>query len=260
MSYLFDSVGFPHHSDEEFARLFMMIKHEGEIITTTRGIYYRWATPIDEDFEIELWLKEAFEDESGSVHAHFIGATEGNVELRAAIPRGERRYDDGSFRLDHYRRIQGGKFVMHTPIVFSCPNFDCAEGFELPHKCRVQFCAIAADLQCYRDEATYRASVPTAAPEGEQLETIFPSDYIRNGEICLEPVSPATYLTGRIEETEIMTNPVTGCDFVWAVVDVGDFGLIDMVSSVEAMSGFMHEGGIVRGTFWLSGRLSDAAS
>jgi hypothetical protein len=257
MSYLFDSVGFPHSSDEEFARLFMRIKHEGEIVTTTHGIYYCWTIPLDEDFAVELWLKEAFEDQSGGVHPHFIGATEGNIELHAAIPRGERSYADGSFRFDHYRRVQGGKFVAKTPIVFCCPNFDCAEGFELPRKFRVQLCAIAADLQCYTDEAEYRAAVPSAAPEGEHLEVIFPSDYVRGGEIFLEPVSPITYLTGRVEETEILTNPETGCDFVWAVVNVGDFGLIDLVSSVEVMSGFMQEGCIVRGTFWLSGRLSD---
>src|ERR1041384_204131 len=256
MDDILGSVGFPHNGTEEFARLFMQVQQEGEIITTSEGIYYFWAIPTEVDWDIEIWLKSGHDGKTSSIGPHFNGATSGVLELQAALRRPQGQHYDGGFRFDYFRFMERRAYVLKTPLVFDCPNFDCYADIIVPYKLDVQLCGIGARLDCYEDEADYRArsnSPPYTEEDG--FEFLMASDYVTDGELNLETMSPVTYIAGRVDETQIVTNPVTGCDFIWSVLDLGNFGLIDVVAPPEGLRGFMHEGAIVRGTVILAGRI-----
>lgn len=236
----------------------MQTQSEGQIITTTSGTYYLWALPTERDCEIELWLRWSLDGKKCTLNPHFNGVMEAELKLQAVLTEGEAKLSEGCFRFIYDRGIGDTDYVLHTPLIFTCPNFDCAENFVLPHTTRVQLCGIGADLTCYEDRATYRAMRKMPLPEQWQLETIFASDFVGDdGEFDLDAKSPIAYITGKVVETHIMTNSATGYDFSWAVIDVGDYGELDVVAAPEGLHGFLREGCMVDGTIWLSGRLLD---
>ena len=61
--------------------------------------------------------------------------------------------------------------------------------------------------------------------------------------------------SGRVRDTAIRVNELTGLDFRWAAVRtlIGD---VDVVADPAVVDGEPTAGGIVIGTFWLSGRIS----
>ncbi|MGB8509637.1 MAG: hypothetical protein WCD76_14715 [Pyrinomonadaceae bacterium] len=254
MSGLLPSVGFTYANTIEFTRLYQTAKQEAEIITTSVGTYYRWGVPIPDtdDFEIELWLKESHAGDKQIINAHFIGATEANIELAAALGPREGQHYDGAYRFTYDQLIRMGDSVAESPLVFECPNVDCGENFTLPYKTRVSMCGLAGGFTCYDDEADY-----LARSKGPPPSYIFSDDLMRDGQACPDPISAITHFTGLVEETAIMTNPVTGCDFTWAVIDTGVLGVLDVVAAPDGLDGFLRENGVVKGTVWLSGRLME---
>lgn len=54
--------------------------------------------------------------------------------------------------------------------------------------------------------------------------------------------------------TALLTNPATGARFLWAKVRTLG-GEADVVADSEVLRGTVVEGGVVFGSFWLSGRL-----
>ena len=246
------NLGFPHDNLAEFALLCSNVKIEGEIITTSIGNYYRLGLPVpdNDDYEIEVWLKEAYDGEGFALQPHFVGACEGTVKLIAALPKTEGQHYDGAFRCTHNQMIRVNDELVHLPFVFDCPNFDCAENFVLPQDGRISFCGFAVALTCYEDEATYLVETKLPPPA-----YMFPADFLREDKSYTEPRSPVAHITGWVEDTAIITNPMTDCDFIWAAIDVGTLGLIDVVAQPSALKGYLHEGCVVRGTIHLSGRL-----
>src|SRR5262245_8219168 len=64
-------------------------------------------------------------------------------------------------------------------------------------------------------------------------------------------------LTGRVIDTALRINPVTKSEFLWAKVQTFG-GVFDVVADPLIVSGAVVEGGIIHGSFWLSGRLRNA--
>ena len=58
--------------------------------------------------------------------------------------------------------------------------------------------------------------------------------------------------TGHVLETSVITNPVTGSSFCWAAVATLG-GNIDVVADPILLNGLIVRGGVLTGSFWLSG-------
>lgn len=54
--------------------------------------------------------------------------------------------------------------------------------------------------------------------------------------------------------TSLLINPATGASFHWAKVRTLG-GEVDVVADPEVLNGSLVVGGVVNGSFWLSGRL-----
>src|SRR5918912_2747711 len=129
MSDFFASVGFPHNGNDDFVRLCMWTQEEGRIIPTSFGTYYCWQIPTEFDCEIELWLKLSLDGRLSAIKPIFLHPMEWEIELEAALTRAEGRPYDGGFRFVYDRDFDPqSDYVMRTPLVFDCLNFDCAEG------------------------------------------------------------------------------------------------------------------------------------
>lgn len=69
-----------------------------------------------------------------------------------------------------------------------------------------------------------------------------------------DPPLAYAIFTGHVLETSIITNPVTDHEFIWAKVRTLG-GEVDMVSDPVLLNGPVVKGGVVSGSFWLSGRI-----
>lgn len=253
------SVGFLNTGKDDYIQLYTQIQHEGEIITTTFGTYYRWRIPTEFDCAIEMWIKWSHDGEPSIIYPIFCNPMTWEIELDAALPSDKAHHHDGSFRFIYDRELEpDSEYVLHTPVVFSCPNFDCAEHLEMPYTANVQLCGVGADLSCYETEAEFLATYGSHPPTDTRLvEVIFASDYIIEGKPNLKAQSPIAYITGRVAGTQLVTNPVTGNDFSWVKIAVRDFGDVDVVAGLGGLHDFLLEGRMIKGTIRLAGRLLD---
>jgi hypothetical protein len=116
----------------------------------------------------------------------------------------------------------------------------------------LQLSAFAHDIKGFQSEEEY-----FNAQEGEMkfaVESFIPSGLFKpDGESATPPVAQAIF-SGRIIDTQKRTNAYTNKAYVWAKVSVlGDE--IDVVADPEIIEGEMVNGGILSGSFWLTGRI-----
>ncbi len=86
------------------------------------------------------------------------------------------------------------------------------------------------------------------------VESFIPSGLFKpDGETTTPPVAQAIF-SGRIIETKNRTNGHTAKEYFWAKISVlGDE--IDVVADPEILKGKLLNGGILSGSFWLTGRV-----
>jgi hypothetical protein len=61
-------------------------------------------------------------------------------------------------------------------------------------------------------------------------------------------------ISGRVLATQTITNPVTSQKFYWARIHTQG-GELDVVADPQVVQGQLVVGGVIYGSFWLSGRL-----
>src|SRR5205085_2604545 len=119
----------------------------------------------------------------------------------------------------------------------------------------VQLTAFAHELQAYESEAAYAATQSGAVKFA--TESFIPAGLF-NAATNEQNTPPQAYaiFTGRVLDTALITNPATEREFCWAHVRTLG-GELDMVADPDLLDGYLTKGGIVGGSFWLSGRFSE---
>jgi hypothetical protein len=121
----------------------------------------------------------------------------------------------------------------------------------LPAVTEVQLAAFAHTCACHADDEAFAASQDSDmrfAPE-----SFIPSGTFDDGDVA----SAIALFTGHVVETEELTNGWTGERFRWARVRTLG-GEVDVVADPEIVEGTPIAGGVIEGTFWLSGQLPAA--
>jgi hypothetical protein len=241
-------IGFPVGSHEEFVDLVLRALETGERIETGRGAYVRWSVGDG----VELWAQD-YEDGSLRVNPHFAGEARMRIGLTERVERPDAPPLDGAFygwadpELDD--DPESGLF----PLVFDVPDYALYEAPVLPTTVEAQIAAFAHELGAYSTEEEFLASQteePKFAPG-----FFIPSGLFKFGEETTEPLEARAIFSGHVLRCAILTNPVTGIRFRWARVRHYG-GEMDVVADSEDVEGEIVEGGMIAGTFWLSGRLA----
>jgi hypothetical protein len=151
------------------------------------------------------------------------------------------------------------------PFLVDVPDFDAAtDGLAVPAIGTMQIAAFARTLTCWPDEAAYteaeeqRWAGRGTGPDGQAVKGFAAESFIPSGMFALDPSKPHTpkaeaIFTGRVLDTKPLVNPWTGRSFRHAVVKTlgGEF---DVVADPEVVKGEPVAGGIVQGSYWLTGR------
>lgn len=221
----YSSLGFRFRSADELGEFAERATDDAEVIETPRGAYYRWRSPTG----AEIWFQ--VDNQGVGAHPHF--ALDGAFHVWAN-PGAEA--DSGDY-----------------PFVFDCANFCEYADVPLPATGRVQLAAFAHALSFFDSEAAYMAS--------QQKKIRFASRSFIPASVFTEkgepPRSEASF-TGHVLAAETKRNEAFGLDFLWASVETLG-GVLDVVADPALLGITPKAGGILHGTFWLSGHVLELA-
>ena len=242
----FSSIGFRVETREEFGALARQAADKGQEISTGQGFYICWSPGA----EVQLWLQTSLSHAPAGCNPHFAGSSRVEVAVTAALPN-DKRPLDGSFHC--WAEPRDGMESGAYPFLFDCPDFAiAAQSREYPFHAEAQVTAFAEDLTCYTSESAYtEAQRESGKGPGLAAEAFIPSGLFT--ENSARPRATAVF-TGRILEAERRANPVTSAEFYWLSVQSYG-GIYDVVADPTFFQEPPVVGGIVKGSFWLSGRL-----
>ncbi len=239
------SLGIPASSQEDFQAYFEKAHNKGEYIKVSKGTYIKWKV----DNEVELWGQLNNKNEAIGLNPHFFGTARMKVLISERVNRPDDTELDGAFYA--MTNPQEGKGAGY-PFVFDVPDICTYGNIKLPQVAVIQLTAFAHELKGFETEEKY-----FNAQESEMkfaVESFIPSGLFKpDGETTTPPVAQAIF-SGRIIETENRVNVHTNKEYIWAKISVlGDE--IDVVADPEILDGKLIKGGILNGSFWLTGRV-----
>ena len=241
-------IGFQMDSEEDFHQLASRAREEGEAFEADNGTYIRWSPGEG----IELWVQLDREGDVIGFNPHFRGRGLMRVGLVQAVSRPDGTPLDGAFRA-WANPTEGEPENGDFPFIFDVPDYQLRK-VQLPSILPVQLAAFAHELQSYESDEAYDQSQPGEIKFAS--ESFIPSGLFSSAGDATEPPLADAFFTGHVLETSIVTNPVTENSFCWAKVRTlgGD---VDVVADPVLLNGLLVEGGVVSGSFWLSGLLME---
>lgn len=242
----FSALGFNVHSKHELGALANYALQEGAQIESLNGDYIWWSPGRG----IELWFQINPQKRVMGMNPHFSHNARMTVGLTQLITRSTFNQMEGAF-YGWANPQEGGDG--DYPFVFDLPDFDLQRHLVLPAVKQVQIAAFAHELTIFANEASYTASQPQLAPQA-----FVPIGLVQkiDGEEIPDDARPTAMaiLSGRIITSEQLKNPFTNLPFHWAKIETFG-GEVDLVAASELVTTELRVGGIVHGTFWLSGRI-----
>ncbi|OYD07630.1 hypothetical protein [Paludifilum halophilum] len=248
----FSDIGFNADSDEEIMSLLRQAAQEGQPVESTNGHYLFWSP----EEGIQLWLQV---DPEGTVIG-FNPHLAGKGRIRAALTEEQPEPDmtmEGGF---HAWADPSGESpdTGAYPFLFDMPDYDRYRGhLALPQTVNTQIAAFAHELYSFADEDAY------ASFQRENDLRFTPESFVSSGLLIASeakteerPEATAVF-TGRVLETERRTNPTSGRPFYHLHVRTLG-GTFDVAADPDIIQGEPVPGGIVQGSFWLSGRIIDS--
>jgi hypothetical protein len=237
MSNLSD-VGFPVKSNEDVNGLVELWAKDVKEFPCEKGSYLVFYDASG----VEIYLQMDLRGELLGFNPFFAGKTKHEISISQLIERDTSEMDGGyvaSFVDDE------------TLFVFDSPNI-FANRFEYPKRCEIQLNAFASnDLLAFESEEEFYASQLTDTKIASK--SFFPSGLHREGEDI--PPQPHAIFAGEIKNFELKTNVTTGFNFYWLLVETL-IGEIDVLADENLFKSEPKLGGIIRGSFWLTGKIT----
>jgi len=245
----FTSIGFPIHDESSYRHYAELALEYGARFDTPGGGYVRWRAGEG----AELWVQLDGGTRAVGMAPHFAS----RVRRRVAVTRVVRRPDESALEgaLHAWANPAGDDPESGDyPFVFDLPDFDRVAALALPATAELQLAAFAHQLEVHASDEAFdrsQASEMKFAPE-----SFIPSGLFTPGEGAVEPPRAEAIFAGHVRESALRTNPVSGLTFQWARVHTLG-GELDLVADPELAPAGIPVGGVVHGSFWLSGRLPD---
>jgi len=238
-------IGFDLKTQEDFEQLAIKTCQEGQAYRTTDGTYIKWSP----GFGIELWAQLDRDDEIIGLHPHFHGKGRMRVNIVEKIMRPNSTILDAAY-YGWSNPSDGGAENGDCPFVFDVPNYKIQEP-RLGSIVVVQLAAFAHELQSYSSVEEYDRS------QGEGFGGYASKSFIPSGLFTPEggdTLPPEAYaiFAGHVLATSLIRNPITATDFCWAHVSTLG-GEVDVVADPVLLNNVIVNGGVVKGSFWLSG-------
>lgn len=242
----FSALGFPVNSGDDFVTLAEEVSSIADPLPATAGDYLRWSPPSGE----ELWLQVDPEHRLLGMNPHFRGRSSMRVQVDARIRRDDHTALDGAFHAFAMPEGDGEEAQLY-PFVFDAPDADVHAALALPATALVQLAAFANQAECFPTPEAFAAS-----PRGGRFasKAFIPSGlFAADGEMLDQPKAYAI-LIGHVLESATLENTLTHLPYHWALLETYG-GMLDVVIDPSVLPEMPPTGGVMMGSFWLSGRI-----
>jgi hypothetical protein len=242
----FTAIGFRINSSNDVNQKIIQVQTNGLRTVVLEGEY--WKLGLESGVELWSSLKTGM-PESG-LNPHYSGKSDVRVILRENLPNEDEDWLEGSF----YSNLVGGAdFTDGFPLVFFSPNFYTISDRNVGRAANVQIAAFgegeevevfdtSVEYEEYQKDNNYFFAEEALIPTGTQDED--------GNEVA--PAQPTAIIAGKILEQRKIANEDTGKEFYWILAETLG-GTYDIVVDPIYLSNKPIVGGIVFGSFWLSG-------
>ena len=262
----FASIGMHLESPSEYDALIERIISDTEAFEVPDGRYLKWSSECG----AELWIQANSKNEVIGATPYFAGHSRVRIGITSREILPEYSELDGSFRGWTNPPDDGDPELGETTPVFQAPDFCRYADLKLRSTATASIAAFGYDVALFDSVAAFKASRPRITST-----SFFPWD-IDNDD---EPVvfRPYATITGLILKEEVKANELTGQRFHWVLIDsyAGIFDIVfepELIATspdiwaelddswpkfdTEFLGNSPKVGGVLSGSFWLSGRLT----
>jgi hypothetical protein len=242
-------IGFDAKDHNAVEALLRRTAAQATLLPCDRGTYLRWTC----ESGAELWLQVSPSREIIGAQPHFGGDAAFRVAVTQAITRPDESELDGAFHC-WANLASDDPEDRKFPFVFDAPDFHLhSSRLAVPAEATVQLVGFGQDVRVFESVTAYEAHQVREA--SGTVESFSPAGLLHpNGGVTSPPTAHAI-LAGRILRSARRRNRLTGRAFYWAKVQTYG-GCLDAVLAPESVPGGLPVGAVLRGTFWLSGRLA----
>ena len=250
MSNLSD-IGFPTPDEQAVNEMIMHVLEHTKPLQNSRGIYLIYS----DESGAEIYLQGDFNQELIGFNPHFAGKSRRKVALTQVIERDSSELDGGFHGWAN--PLEGAKESGDYSFVFDVPDFRNVEVSAFPRSVEIQLTAFASnDFEIFAGEEDYQTAQESELKHASKM--FIPSGLFAldegGGSVDLNTVRPIGIFAGEIKEFELKTNSLSGEKFYAFLVETLG-GETDVVADPKYVPCEPKIGGIVKGQFWLSGKI-----
>lgn len=243
----FSTIGLPVNDEDDFLDLAIRVADDTDVIDVPDGRYLRWSS----DCGAEIWLQLDDANNLIGMTPHFTGESRIRVGITSRIRRPEDTALVGAFHGWADPSGDDPESGMY-PFVFDSPEFQRHFELTIPSIVPVQIAAFAHEISIFDSTDAYDAS-QLGEPRFASQSFIPSGMFSPDGDSTAPPQAYGIF-SGHIVQAAKRQNELSGNSFYWALVEsLG--GLFDVVIGSELMQSEPRVGGVLTGSFWLSGRV-----
>lgn len=244
------AIGFHITDQDDLVDLAFAAVNGGEAFESKNGIYVRW----DAGNGAEIWAQLDEENKISAINPHFSGKCIVPMGLTRHVELAEGSKMDGGFYAWVAPSSEDFDASGKYPLVFDCPNFDLLIDEPLPALANVQLSAFAHQMSAYADARAFDKAQAAEEIQHDQKSFLATGLFDENYEE-LDPPLPMALIVGIVKQARRLENPFGGGYYHHVVLETLHMD-IDIVAAVGSSDGIPRSGGIVKGTFYLSGRIN----
>jgi len=238
-----DDIGFKLFGQEDTINLARALMEQGRRVGTAEGNYMELTTGNGS----QLWGRLDQDNNCRAINAHFQGKSRNKIMIMQRVKFNDSPLD-GRFlgwinpHEHHDPHNPAHQHPGDYPILFEAPDYAWYSFLQVPCQVEVQLTAFAQKIKVYGSRHEFDHDPDRSFPQ----ESLRPSQNAGN--------SPEAFISGVVQECQVLENPLTHYYFQWARLKVlgGEF---DIAADTTMLTTPMAAGCIIAGDFVLSGRL-----
>jgi hypothetical protein len=247
----FSTIGFFVASTDDFMALAKRIAPVAQEISVPGGSYLHWRGADGE----ELWLQKDRRNHFIGMDPHFSGRAVMRAHLKSWVKKEQDGSLDGSLSA-WANPARSDSDYGEYPFIIDVPDASRHFALKLPCVAKLQIAAFAHEITYYSSVKVYEDEAIEAM--GLASQAFIPSGMFSPDGTHTNPPEAFAILSGHVLEAAELRNGQTGNPYYWALIE-GLGGCFDIVIDHELLPTVPEPRGVLKGSFWLSGRIVDKA-
>ncbi len=244
MDNYFANLGFKISQSSDLIQLLKTIAQSSEMIECHSGFYIRWQA----EEGAQLWFYFGDDDSLCGVGLGFAG--QGIMPVTVIEYTHEAHNGNNQAGLHCMTNAQDGS--PNYPFVFELIDRALMDEDRLALARYAQITAFADSITSFSSEQDYEQQEDVGVSFA--VESFIPSGLFQSDSSDIDERKSMAIFSGRVLKCRSLVNPITLEKYEWALVKTLG-GTVDVICSTHALNKPLRKGGVISGSFWLTGTL-----